>query len=40
MASTSNAYTYYVIDNNRALAIETDANQLSEAFAVSTSTTQ
>ncbi len=32
-AVTANQYTYYVIDNNRALAIETDANQLSEAFA-------
>ncbi len=29
----ANQYTYYVIDNNRAFAIETDANQLSEAFA-------
>jgi len=38
-ANTSNTYYYYVIDNNHALAIETDANQLSEAFAVSTSTT-
>jgi hypothetical protein len=32
-ANTSNQYDYYVIDNNRALAIETDAAQLSEAFA-------
>ena len=39
-ASTSNQYAYYVIDNNRALAIETDANQLSEAFAVVTSATK
>lgn len=36
-ANTSNAYVYYVIDNNRALAIETDANQLSEAFAIASS---
>ncbi|MGB9234272.1 MAG: hypothetical protein WCC04_07645 [Terriglobales bacterium] len=33
VAATVNHYTYYVIDNNRAFAIETDAAQLSEAFA-------
>jgi len=32
-ASTANQYTYYVIDSNRGFAIETDAVQLSEAFA-------
>ena len=37
----ANQYNYYVIDNNRVFAIETDANQLSEAFAQSsTATTQ
>ena len=39
-ANASHAYVFYVIDNSRALAIETDANQLSEAFAVATSTTK
>ena len=39
-ANTSNAYEYYVIDSSHALAIETDARQLSEAFAVATSTTK
>ncbi|MGA9527862.1 MAG: hypothetical protein WBS24_07095 [Terriglobales bacterium] len=35
-ASTVNQYTYYVIDENRAFAIETDANQLSEGLAEKT----
>ena len=35
-ASSVNQYTYYVIDNNRAFAIEIDANQLSEGFAEKT----
>ncbi|MFZ0478027.1 MAG: hypothetical protein WAL71_02670 [Terriglobales bacterium] len=32
-ASTVNQYSYYVIDGNRAFAIETDVNQLSEGLA-------
>ncbi len=36
-ASATNQYVYYVIDSTRAFAIETDANQLSEVFAQSSS---